>query len=157
MRTQASTMLARVARAGVLVTCALAVPASAHDEREIGERLVQPGRFAEEVAVRGVRSDDGSVSGVLVNLSPHPVEDVRLMIRDGWLWNDEFHPGDDDPGRTTFQVVPGEIPPGGQAPFSYHRDTPLPRRSDGRFETVVEVVGLVQLEAATPPRTTVPR
>lgn len=155
MRAHAST-LALAALVGVLGTWALPGPARAHDEGETGERLVASGRLAEEVAVREVRSEDDVVSGVLVNLSPYPVEDVRIMVRDAWLWNDEFHPGDDDPGRTAFHVVPGEIPPGGQARFSYRRDSPLPQRPDGRFETVVEVVGLVQI-GATPPSAASPR
>jgi hypothetical protein len=155
MHTQGST-LALIALAGVLVTWILPGPARGHDEGGTSERLVTSGRLAEEVAVREVRSEDDVVSGVLVNLSPDPVEDVRIMIRDAWLWNDEFHPGDDDLERTVFHVVPGEIPPGGQAHFSYRRDSPPPRRPDGRFETEVEVVSLVQI-GARPPSAAAPR
>ena len=52
---------------------------------------------------------------------------------------------EESPGRTAVYTVPGEIPPGGQLPFTYRPDTPLPQRTDGRFETSVSVVGLEQV------------
>ena len=98
------------------------------------------------VAVRDVRADSDQVSGVLVNLSSKRVHHVRILVTRSWLWADERHPGaaEDNPGRATVYTVPGEIPAGGQLPFTYRGTTPLPQRSDGRFETSVSVVGLDQ-------------
>ena len=88
--------------------------------------------------------DDGAVSGTLVNTSGHRLQEVRLLVRHDWLWRDEFHPGADSPGTAGYYVVPQEIPPGGSVSFSYRPDPPLPRRSDGTFQTTVEVAGLLE-------------
>jgi hypothetical protein len=91
-----------------------------------------------------VTQGDGSVTGVVVNRSNRTLRDVKLMVAQEWLWNNEFHPGTDDPGRATGFTVPGDIPPGGQVRFSTPAD-PLPRRSDGYFRTHVDVVGVTQV------------
>ena len=98
------------------------------------------------VAVREVRAERDQVSGVLVNLSSKPVHDVRVRIDHAWLWANERHAGgtEESPGRTVVYTVPGEIPPGGRLSFTYRSDTPLPERTDGRFETSVSVVELEQ-------------
>jgi hypothetical protein len=71
---------------------------------------------------------------------------VRLRIERSWLWTDERHPAEDSPGRSTVYAVPGDIPPGGRLPFTYRSDTPLPQRSDGRFETSARVIGVEQTD-----------
>ena len=98
------------------------------------------------VEVRDVRAQPDQVSGVLVNLSSKPVHDVRVRIDRAWLWADERRAGgtEESPGRSAVYAVPGEIPPGGHLPFTYRPESPLPQRSDGRFETSVSVVGLEQ-------------
>jgi hypothetical protein len=103
--------------------------------------------FQQVVEVRDVRADSDQVSGVLVNLSTKSVRSVRVRIDRSWLWANERQAGgaEDSPGRTAVYTVPGEIPPGGHLPFTYRSDTPLPQRSDGRFETSVSVVGLEQI------------
>lgn len=98
------------------------------------------------VVVRHVQArDDGVVTGVLVNRSTRLVRDVRLLVRHSWLWSHEFSPGEDSPGRVAYHVVPADIPPAGSVEFRYRPDPPLPDRSDGRFETSVEVVGLTEI------------
>jgi hypothetical protein len=69
---------------------------------------------------------------------------VQLLIRYTWLWNDEFHPGKDDPGTSVYHMVEQEIAPGGTASFSY---TPsfAATRIDGRFETAVTVAGFTEI------------
>jgi hypothetical protein len=114
--------------------------------------------LSQKVVVRNVVvDDDGGVSGVLANTSRHRVKEVRLLIRHEWLWRNEFHPGTDSPGSAGYYVVPQEIPPGGSVSFTYRPDQPLPRRSDGTFQTTVEVAGLLEYpdeaapEAGAPP------
>ena len=99
------------------------------------------------VEVRDVRVEPDQVAGTLVNLSSKPVSKIRLRIDNSWLWADERHAGgtEESPGRTAVYTVPGEIPPGGRIAFTYRPDSPLPRRSDGRFETSVAVVGVEQV------------
>ncbi|TMB19569.1 MAG: hypothetical protein E6J71_10745 [Deltaproteobacteria bacterium] len=109
------------------------------------DAVVPREELSQKVVVRDVVvGDDGAVSGVLANTSGHRLREVRLLIRYQWLWRDEFHPGSDSPGTATYYVVPEEIPPGGTASFSYRPEPPLPRRSDGTFQTAVEVAGLLE-------------
>ena len=109
--------------------------------------IVAPEKLQKIVEVRDVRVQPDEVSGVLVNLSSNPVCNVQVQIDRSWLWKNERHPGEDkdNPGRSVFYTVPGEIPPGGRLLFTYRSDTPLPQRDDGRFETSVSVVSLEQV------------
>jgi hypothetical protein len=97
------------------------------------------------VGLADVKVNDGTVSGVLVNKSPHPIREVELLIDHAWLWSDERHPGEDNPGRSEYYTVHGEIPPNGSVQFTYHPSPPLPHRTDGHFETTVQIVGLVEV------------
>jgi hypothetical protein len=112
----------------------------------LGVVAAAPGLAATEaVVVRNLIVTDGTVSGVLVNTSHHLVRDVRLLVRHTWLWANERSPGEDSPGRTTYTTVHEDIPPGGSLPFTVRPNPPLPVRSDGRFETSVEVVGVTEI------------
>jgi len=132
----------------ILIVVLLAAPgftgriAAAEDTTWVARQHLQ-----DIVEVRDFRAEPDQVSGVLVNLSSTPVSSVRLRIDRSWLWTNERHAGgsEESPGRTTVYIVPGEIPPGGHVPFTYRFDSPLPQRSDGRFETSVSVVGLEQV------------
>jgi len=99
------------------------------------------------IDVRDVRADPDQVSGVLVNQSNNTVRDVRVRVDRAWLWADEHKAGGaaESPARTAAYTVPGAILPGGRLPFTYRSATPLPQRSDGRFETSVSVIGLDQV------------
>jgi hypothetical protein len=108
------------------------------------QSLVSTTDVSGAVTVTDLTARDGTVSGVLTNKSPRVVRDVKLLIRQTWLWNDERHPGDDAPGRSDFYTVPDPISPNGSVRFSYS-GAPLPRRSDGRFQASVDVVGLTEI------------
>jgi len=109
------------------------------------DTVMPPEGLSKKVLIRDTTiGDDGAVSGTLVNTSGHRLKEVRLLVRHDWLWRDEFHPGTDSPGTAGYYVVPQEIPPGGSVSFSYRPDPPLPRRSDGTFQTTVEVAGLLE-------------
>jgi len=56
-------------------------------------------------------------------------------------WADEFHPGQDDPGRTVYQTVAKEIKPGGSERFTHTPSPPLQARRDGEFVIDVKVAG----------------
>src|SRR5437899_166324 len=121
--------------ASIVVAGTLAYPA------QVVSETISSGREASAtVAVADLKVQGGSVSGLLVNKSPRPVHDVRILVRYTWHWNNERRPGDDNPGRSEFSVVPLEIPPGGSVPFGHDASPPLPARSDGHFTTTVEVV-----------------
>ena len=63
--------------------------------------------------LRDVSIKNGEVSGEVVNNSSDTLRDVVVEIRYSWLWADEYHPGNDDPGRTVYHTAAKEIPPGG--------------------------------------------
>jgi hypothetical protein len=121
------------------------VPVAARADVLSEERIVSPDRLAQDVEVRDVHARDGTVSGTIMNRSPARVRDVRLVIRHLWLWNDEFHPGTDDPSRADYFTVPDEIPPGGRVDFTYRPASPLPEGRAGRFETDVRVASVVEV------------
>lgn len=123
--------------AGLVLATAFALAAMARAETIASDASI--------VAVRDLKTNAAQVSGVLVNQSARLVREVRLVIRYAWLWNDERHPGYDNPGRAVNYTVPGDIPPGGSLPFAYRPDSPLPSRSDGHFQTSVDVVGYTEV------------
>ena len=133
---------------GLAITLAFA-PAGTCAEIVTEERLVPEDRLAQAVEVRDVRSHDGTVSGTIVNRSGTTLRDVRLVVRHQWLWNNEFHPGTDDPSRADYYTVPGEIPPGGRVDFTSRPATPLPEARGGRFQTDVRVASVVQVTGGT--------
>jgi hypothetical protein len=107
-------------------------------------RIVAEEQLARSVGLRDVEAKGGDISGVLVNTSGKVVRDVELLIRYAWLWNDEFRPGVESPGRVVYFTVRGEIPPGGREAFTYRVEPPLAGGSEGRFLPSVEVVGLAE-------------
>jgi len=107
---------------------------------------------AQALSVRDVRVQGDTVSGVLANESSNPVGDVGLLVRYTWFWNNERHPGGNNPGRADLYRVSGPIPPGASVPFTYRAPEPLPARSDGHFRPVVEVVSFTQVGGASASR-----
>lgn len=137
MKTYAGFCAAATALAMVL----WATPVSAVQQQTT---IVDSAEASQDIAVIDAQSHDGVVSGTIINRSSEPVRDVELLIDHVWLWNNERHPGEASPGRTDFVTVRGEIPPGGSRPFTYE-GVPLPNRSDGRFETQVQVTQFIQV------------
>jgi len=119
-------------------------PARSTDVIQSRDRVVPSERVTESVALRDVTVDGGVVSGALINTSGKALHDVQLLIRYDWLWRNEFRPGEDSSDRAVYYTVRGDIPPGGQTKFTYRADPPLPERSDGHFNTSVQVVGFVE-------------
>ncbi len=107
--------------------------------------LLSADQVAEVVSVRDVTIKEGEVSGEVVNKSQRLVREVQLQIQYTWLWNNEFHPGQDDPGRTVYYTVEREIQPGQSMRFVYKPSPPLPSRTDGVFETKVTVAGFAEV------------
>ena len=97
------------------------------------------------VAVRDVISQNGEVSGEIVNYSPRTLRDVELLVRHVWHWKNEFRPADDNPGMASYYTVVKEIPAGKSMPFNYTQLSPLPSRADGQFETMVSVAGFTEV------------
>jgi len=124
-------------------------PASA--QTTPADSVLSTGQTSHAIALRNVVSQNGAVKGQIVNKGLLPVENVRLLIRQNWLWQNERNPGQDNPGRARYHTVRGKIRPGATLSFSYQPDPPLPSRTDGRFETLVDVVGFTELSGESEP------
>jgi hypothetical protein len=83
--------------------------------------------IASLLAIEKLSVQDGVVAGEIHNRTPHIIREVQLFIRNTWLWDDEFKPGKDDPGTSTYYTLPKEIPAGGRLPFTYSPSPPLPK------------------------------
>lgn len=97
------------------------------------------------VALRNVTNKEDEVVGEVVNNSNQTLRDVQLQILYSWRWNNEFHPGADDPGRAVYHMIDREIAPGQSARFNYKPSPPLAARKDGHFDITVKVVGFTQV------------
>jgi hypothetical protein len=90
-------------------------------------------------------TENGEVSGEVVNHSKQTLREVRLQILYSWRWKNEHRPGKDDPGRATYYALDKEIPPGQTVNFNYTPSPPLAARDDGEFDISVKVAGFVQV------------
>lgn len=101
---------------------------------------------ADDVVLKNVKiGKDGEVSAEVANTSKQTLRDVELQIVYSWRWQDEFHPGKDDPGRAVYVTVDQDIAPGQSAQFNYKPSPPVPSRKDGYFDVGVKVVGLTRV------------
>jgi hypothetical protein len=90
------------------------------------------------IVIQNLTARDGTVSGTVVNNSSKTIRDVELLVRQEWLWDDEFHPGTESPGRTLAVTLGRDIGPHASASFVLETP-PVAPRSDGRFVTKVDV------------------
>jgi hypothetical protein len=86
----------------------------------------------------------------ITNHGEETVRDVRVLVRHGFHWKDEFDPGDESPARAEVRAIPGELAPGESRVVEHRPDPPLPAREDGAFESWAELVGYMPVP---PPRT----
>jgi hypothetical protein len=124
---------------GIVLSCIL-VSSAAPAQTDVSSQAAPT-----DVIVRNVAVDDGVVTGIVENRSSLTVRDVRLLIRHTWLWKNERDPGENNPGRADYHTITDDIPPGQITTFTYRPLPPLPVRTDGRFDTSVEVVGFVEV------------
>jgi hypothetical protein len=107
--------------------------------------LLTADRAAQVVSLRNVTTKEGEITGEIVNHSKQTLREVQLQILYSWRWQNETHPGADDPGRAAYHMVGKDIPAGQSARFDYKPSPPLPVRNDGSFEISVKVVGFAQV------------
>lgn len=130
------------------VIAMLGMPGWLRPAAAVPPEVVSAQQVSHVITVADVKARGSTVSGVLINKSTQVVRDVRLLIQQPWLWKDEHHPGSVSPGIAGFYTVPAEIPPNGRVPFSYEIG-PLRQRTDGHFETFVEVAGFTEVGIQT--------
>ena len=124
----------------ILSGVVLALPTAAP-----GRKAASSTQASGTATVRDVKVRGDVVSGVLVNNSHRVLHEVRLLIRHTWLWHNERHPGNDNPGRADYYTLSTDVAAGAEQSFTYTINPPLPQRSDGRFVTTVEVVGFIEV------------
>lgn len=103
------------------------------------------GDIAAVLTIENLSVQEGLVAGEIFNRSAHTVRDVQVLIRNTWLWDEEFKPGKDDPGTSVYYTLPKEIPAGGRLPFTYSPSPPLPKAPGGRFQTTVAIAGYAEV------------
>lgn len=123
------------------VVTAAAAPGQGSEQPEI----TTAGQVADAIAIEDLAVRDGAVTGTLVNQTGRMIREVKLLVRYTWLWNNERAPQRDNPGRSYYTTVTGEIPPHGKLAFAYRPDPPLAKRTDGRFQPSVQVVGFTEV------------
>jgi hypothetical protein len=107
---------------------------------------LQIAQAADDVVLRNLKiSQDGEVSGEVLNNLKQVLRDVETEILYSWQWKNEFRPGKDDPGRAVAITIDKEIPPGQSVTFNYKPSPPLPVRNDGYFDIKVKVVGFTRV------------
>ena len=77
----------------------------------------------------------------VTNRGGEPVRDVEIVVRHGFLWEDEFHPGDESPARADLVKVDETLAPGETKVVEYRPDPPLPQRDDGQFVSEALAMG----------------
>jgi hypothetical protein len=95
-----------------------------------------------------VVSPDGAIAGEVVNRSPNTLRAVQVLVRHVWLWDQETKPGRDDPSRSLYVTMPGEIAPGQRMHFTYKPSPPLSTMPGGRFVTSAAIAGFTEIIAS---------
>jgi hypothetical protein len=105
------------------------------------QTVLSPEEAAKIVAIKDLKATPESVSGVVVNNTPHIIRDIEVLVEYHWLWANEFKPGPVSPGRAINIKLDKELRPGETTAFRYSPDPPLSRRSDGEYYPEVVVSG----------------
>ena len=128
---------------GILVVFSLAVILCT--QNTFSQSLRSKEEIGRMVAIEKLAVQSGTVSGEAYNKSANTLRDVQLFIRYTWLWDNEFHPGSEDPGTSSIYTLPKEIPPGSRLTFTFSPSPPLPKVPGGHFVTSVSVAGFTEV------------
>ena len=114
-------------------------------------RVVSTQAMENVVAVEILRVDGSVIEGRVTNRTAHRVQRPELVATYSWLWHDDRHPGEDNPGWVTYAVVPDDLGPHESAEFTIDPGRPLPDRDDGKFMTSVAVTRVTELKLPDTP------
>ena len=84
------------------------------------------------------------LSGRIINRGNQRIEQVRLLVSYGWLWNDDRRTDDTSPGWTEVHTLPMSIEAGQSAMFSVDHEREPPARDDGKLMMTAKVIGVTQ-------------
>jgi len=104
------------------------------------------------VTIRDLNATTSSITGVVVNNTPHLIRDVEVLVEYHWLWTNEFKPGPVSPGHSAVVKLDKDIPAGQTSAFRYTPDPPLPTRKDGQYDPEVRITGFTSVIPGTASR-----
>jgi hypothetical protein len=104
------------------------------------------------VTIRDLNATTSSITGVVVNNTPHLIRDVEVLVEYHWLWANEFKPGPVSPGHSAVVKLDKDIPAGQTGAFRYTPDPPLATRKDGQYDPEVRIAGFTTVIPGTVPR-----
>jgi hypothetical protein len=107
------------------------------------DQILPQGAVAQRVTVEDVHRDPDAIRGRIVNHGSTVLTDIQVLATDAFLWTNERHPGDDDPGQAGSVTVAGPLAPGASLPFAVGLP-PRPVRSDGRFDPSATIGGFTE-------------
>ena len=107
----------------------------------IAQTVVTVEEASKTLKLENLNATPDRVTGVVVNESPHQVRDINILVQYHWLWNNEFHPGQNSPGELATVHLDKTLAPGASLPFSYTPRLSANERHDGRFMPEVDIGG----------------
>jgi len=131
-------------RAVSIVLCALSIGALVVSANHLSwaQNVISRDDASQVVTVENSQIENGGISGMVQNRSPHfDTRCTQLFIRNTWPWDNETKPGKNDPGTSAYITLREELPPGGQASFSYRPSQALTKLAGGQYQTAVFIAG----------------
>ncbi len=116
----------------------------AHAAPCLADDVVPAARIADLATIADVVDSAESMSGQITNHGNKRIENVRVLVTYGWLWNDDRRTDDASPGWTELHTLPMSVEPGQTVPFSFAHERARPLRNDGQLTTTVKVIGLTE-------------
>jgi hypothetical protein len=99
----------------------------------------------QKVEIRNLEIKENAIHGEVVNRSGHPLRNIELLVQHHWLWENEFKPGENPPGKSGFFTVEKELRPGETASFTVPLDAPPASGVAGSYVTEVTLSGFTEV------------
>jgi hypothetical protein len=130
-----------------IALCALSIGALVVSAEHFSwaQNVISRDDAAKVLTVENLQLENGGVTGVVQNRSPHLIRDVQLFVRHTWLWDNETKPGKNDPGMSAYFNLREEIPPGGRVSFNYRPSQALSQMAGGQYQTSVFIAGFTEV------------
>jgi mannose-1-phosphate guanylyltransferase len=134
-------------RALSIALCALSIGALvvSADRFSWAQNVISRDDASKVLTVENLQLENGGVTGIVQNRSPHLIRDVQLFVRHTWLWDNETKPGKNDPGTSAYFTLREEIPPGGRASFNYRPSQALSQMASGQYQSSVFIAGFTEV------------
>lgn len=108
------------------------------------DEVVPAARVADVATITAMVDSAERMTGQITNHGSKRIENLRLLVSYGWLWNDDRRTDEVSPGWTELHTLPMAIEAGQSVPFSITHERPRPTRDDGQLLTTVKVLGFTE-------------